>query len=65
MFQDKVLVLSLRDIQSRSPRIFVDYCTLQYKNNMLTWYINNKPLTNTVQHPSKAKTHIYVIEFLM
>jgi len=65
MFQDNVLVLSLSDMQTSSPRIFVDCFTLQYENNMLTWYINNKPLTNTAQHPSKAKTHIDIIEFLM
>jgi len=65
MFQDNVLALSLRDMQSSSPKIFADCFTLPYENNMLTWYINNKPLTNTVQHPSKAKTHIDVIEFLM
>lgn len=64
MFQDNVLALSLKDMQTSSPRIFVDCFVLQYEN-MLTWYNNNKSLTNTAQHPSKAKTHIDIIEFFM
>jgi len=52
-------------MQSSSPRIFADCFMLQYENNMLPWYINIKPLTNTAQHPSKAKTHIDIIKFLM